>query len=137
MEIKDLFVSHKTVESGAWVGDIPDLGEVRLKVRGLRSPQYREALERETRKVPRKMQDSNGAPLLSERLRIASKLMHEVVLLDWDGLTNEGKPVPYDKALAKEWCTNPDYGHFAEAVAYAASKVDQGRADTEEEVAGN
>lgn len=137
MDIKSLFADHKNIQNGVWVKDIPDFGEVHLKVRGLRSPQYREALDRANRAVPRNKRDVDGTPFLSERHRIAAQLMYEVVLLDWRGLTHEGVEVPYTRDLAKEWCTNPDYAQFADAVAYSAQLVDRGYAEELAEVVGN
>lgn len=137
MDIEELKLNPNHYEDGAWVGNIPQFGDVKLKVRGLRSKVYREALDAEMRKVPRKLRAPNGEPFLSERLRITADLMSKVVLLDWSGIASKGKPLPFDRNLAQEWCTNPAYIQFAESVAYAAQLVDAGSGQDEEEILGN
>lgn len=137
MDIKDLYFDAKRSSEGTWVGDLPEMGDLRLKVRGLRCPEYRNRMERELRRVPRKLRDSTNEVLFDERLRITSKLVHEVLLLDWDGLTNDGKPLKYDPKLAAVWCTDPNYRRFADAVVYAASIADNASADTAQDAVGN
>lgn len=137
MDIKDLLFDTQASSEGRWVDNIPDLGDARLRVRGLRSPQYRLALEREMRKVPRKKKDSSGEVLLDERIRITTKLIHEVLLLEWDGFVHNGKPLPYDPKIAALWCTDPKYVRFADAVVFAANVVDNLRVDQEEDAVGN
>lgn len=137
MDIKDLYFDAKRSSEGTWVSDLPEMGDLRLKVRGLRCPEYRNRLEMELRRVPRKHRDNANEVLFEERLRITSKLVHEVLLLDWDGLSNEGKPVPYNAKLAEKWCTDPNYRRFADAVVYAASVADNMASDVAQEAVGN
>lgn len=140
MDIKDLFRSPaqvQAVEDGRWVDKIPNLGDVQLKVRGLSSEAYKTALEEALRVVPRKKRDRDGTPFLSERKRIVTELLHKVILLDWKGISDDGKAVAYSQEIAKEWCTNPSYAQFADAVAYAAGIVDNDQELVKEEVAGN
>lgn len=130
MDAKDFFRPHAPIENGDWVGDIPNYGTVRLKVRGMGSVAYREAQEEALRKVPAEDRDAaTGQPKIRAREAIVSRLLHEVVLIDWAGIENEGKPLKYSKKLAKMWCENPDYRKFADAVAHAALMVDQGNGE--------
>lgn len=140
MDIKDLYRSPeqlRSVEAGVWVDRIPNLGEVELRVRGMSSDLYKSSLEEALRLVPRKLRDRDGTPFLSERKRIITDLLHRVILLDWRGITEDGKVLPYSRERAQQWCTDPSYAHFADAVVYAASIVDNGQAELEEEVTGN
>lgn len=141
MDIKNLYRSPQSIaaiEDGAWIGGLPNMGDLELKVRGLKSRLVRELYESKVRAVPNDKRDrKTREPVLSERERIAVELLHEVVLLDWRGLTDGGKPVKYDPALAKVWCMDPSYRQFADAVTHAAMMVDEGAQETAEEVVGN
>lgn len=137
MDIKDIKKNAAEITGGQWVGDIPDMGDLRLRVRGLSSPQVIAIRSRKERAVPRKERLRDGSLRPETGLRISGEVLHEAVLLDWSGLTSDGKPVKYDAALAAEWCTNPDYQDFASAVAWSAMVVDRGDADRTEELAGN
>lgn len=138
MDIEDL--AHENpdlIDQGDWVSEIPNMGDVKLKVLGLGSMQYRTAQEAKYRKVPSNLRDRNGTPNTDERMRITTELLYEVVLLDWSGMSNKGEPVKYSKDLAKLWCTTPRYRRFADAVVWASQQVDNGRSDSLQEAMGN
>lgn len=137
MEVKDLKSNSAAIAEGQWVGDIPDMGNLRVLVRGLSSPAVASARARKERIAPRKDRNRDGSLKTAVALQIAAEVLHESVLLDWDGITNEGKPVPYDVKLAKQWLTDPDYKDFANAVAWASMVVDRGEADQIDDIAGN
>ncbi len=108
------------IYDGQWVKDIPGLGDARLKVRGLSSPQ--------ARKLRNRLFASEGVAgekLTDEAVeRIASQVALKALLLDWEGFTEHGQPVPYDATLAEIWLTDPKFAVFADAVIIAASRVD-------------
>ena len=137
MEIKDLKRNSGMIAKGQWIGEIPDMGDLRLLVRGLTSPSVSALRAQKERSVPRKHRQRDGSLKMETALRISSELLHEVVLLDWDGITMDGKPVKYDATLAKEWLTDPDYQDFANAVAWAAMVADRGEEETTAELVGN
>jgi hypothetical protein len=137
MEIKDLKKNSSAISAGQWVDDIPDMGELRLKVRGLSSPAVSALRARKERAVPRKQRNRDGTLKQATAMRISSEILAEIVLIDWEGITDGGKPVPYDKALATKWLTDLDYQDFANAGAWAAMLVDRGESDELEELAGN
>lgn len=137
MEIKDLKSNSTAIAAGQWVGEIPDMGNLRLRVRGLSSPAVASIRARKERTATRKDRNRDGSLKTSVGLRIAAEVLFEAVLLDWDGITDEGKPVPYDTKLAKEWLTDPDYREFANATAWAAMVVDRGEADQIDDISGN
>lgn len=137
MDINDLKRDSAAASEGKWIADIPDLGNVRLRVRGLSSPKVIALRSRKERAVPRKERMRDGSLTPETAIRIGGEVLHEAVLLDWDGLTSDGKPVKYDPKLAADWCTNPDFQDFSNAVAWAAMVVDRGAADMTEDLAGN
>jgi hypothetical protein len=134
MEISAFKRDSNNVKAGQWIGDIPGMGDLRLRVRGLSTPTavaYRSRLERA---VPRNERDRDGSLKPEQMVEVFSKVMLEHILIDWDGITQNGKPVPYSKELATEWLTNPDFRPFADAVAWAAGVVDRGGEETEGEL---
>jgi hypothetical protein len=137
MDIKSLKRDVAASTEGAWVGEIPEMGDLRLRVRGWNSPIVSNLHSQKTLAVPRDKRRMNGAPIPSETARIVSEVLHEVVLLDWDGLTNDGKPVKFNADLALKWLTDPDYHEFADAVFLASQVVAKGNAQRTDDIAGN
>lgn len=137
MDIQDLRKDVAASTEGQWVDEIPGMGELRLRVRGENSPKVAALRARKLRAVPKNKRDRSGAPAFEEMMRVTSEVLHEAVLLDWDGLTNGGDPVAYDADLAKGWLSNPDFQQFADAVAWASQAVANGEAEAAEELAGN
>lgn len=137
MEISTLKRDSASISSGQWVGDIPGMGDVRLRVRGLTSPMVTQTRARLERKIPRDQRERDGSLKAEVALNVFGQVLHQVVLLDWDGLTDEGKPIPYDKALAEQWLTDPDFAFFGDAVVWAAQIVDKGRVEDAEATKGN
>lgn len=137
MEINSIKRDSAVIKAGTWVGDIPEMGDLRLRVRGLTSPQVvtlRSSLER---KAPKSDRNRDGSLKNDASIRIFSEVLYSAVLLEWEGITEDGKPVPYNADVAKEWLTNPDYRAFADAVTWAANAVDNGNAENVEELAKN
>lgn len=137
MDIEDIKKDSSLIEAGTWVDRIPNMGDLRLRVRGMGSKQainHRSSLERA---VDKKGRSRDGSLKLSVSMDIAIQVLLNVCLLEWDGLKQKGKPVEYSKELAALWLTDPNYRNFADAVAWAAGVVDRGSADSEEELTGN
>lgn len=138
MKINKLKRDPQIVEEGRWIKDIPEFGNLRLKVRGLQSIaviNHRAALERA---VPRSERRADGSlpPEVGER--ILGQTLHEVVLLDWDNLEDDDdKPIKYDKATAELYCTDPWYRNFGDAVVWAAQAVDRGFQDEKKDLGKN
>lgn len=130
MDIASLSKDPSALERGVWVDDLPGMGDLRVKVRGLQSDRYLAGRARKERNVPREDKERDGRLKPPAAMRIYLELLFEVILLDWDNLTNNGKPVSYDEKLAKDLCTNPAYRDFQDAVTYAANVVDNGYVDT-------
>ena len=137
MDIANLKRDSGRINAGEWVGQIPEMGELRLKVRGQRSESYKLALGRHVRAVPRDQRERDGSPSPDAYARCVALAVHEAVLLDWDGLTSEGKPVKYNRELALKWLRDPDYSAFLEAVLWASAVVDGGRNEAEAALAKN
>lgn len=137
MDIKNLKRDTARIEGGEWIGDIPGMGELRLRVRGIGSTTYQAAVSRMSRAAPRedRLRDNSLKPAAS--MRITGRALQEAILLEWDGLESDGKPLAFDKELALEWLTDPDFRSFFDAVIYAANVVENGRASTTEDLEKN
>lgn len=129
MEIASLKRDIEKVEAGTWVGDIPGMGTMELRVRGTSSKVYTAKLSRLQRAVEAKDRDRSNNILPSVGVRIMGEAAHEVLLLEWRGLTNDGVDFPYDSETAKLWLTDPAYSQFLDAVMWAANVVDNGKAE--------
>lgn len=132
MDLNSIAINHEAVEKGAWVSDLPGMGELRLKVRGIGNTDFRTMQNRLVAALPRaKRSDS------AELERVTAECLLKTVLLDWQGLEANGQPVPYSEGLARDLLTSPKWVRFRDAVAYAASIVADEDAEALEADTGN
>jgi hypothetical protein len=141
MKLKNLKVNSARAETGDWVGDLPGMDDLRLKVRGFSNADFGAITSREASKVSREQREGgrrDGAPLPHVREQIMVKAMTDAILLDWDGLTDdEGQPIPYTKETAAQLLSDPDCRPFRDAVSLAAARVEEFSEDQVQAVAGN
>ncbi|APX83978.1 hypothetical protein BV511_04135 [Methylorubrum extorquens] len=137
MKLSSLKVDAAAIEDGEWIGNIPEMGDLEVRVRGLNNAKYRRLQTTLIDAVPRaKRQGGRLDP--DEQDRITASCLNATVLLDWRGLEGEdGQPVPYSKDLATDLLTKPEFRRFREAVIWAASQVGEERAAADEDDAGN
>lgn len=137
MKLSALRIDAEKAEQGAWIGDIPDMGDLRLKVRGLRNADFRRLRDRLLSAVPRDKR-VNGQIDPETFDGITSRALVDTVLLDWEGLEgDDGQAAPYDKLLATKLLTEPDFRPFRDAVIYAATVVEERAVAAAEDDAGN
>ncbi len=137
MDIANLKKSTEKVEGGDWVWDIPQMGDLRLRVRGLGNEVYKQVFARKQRAVPKDQRERDGSIKDDVLHKIRGEALHETILLEWDGLTAEGKPFPFDTKTALTWLTDPEFEDFHFAVLYAAGVVGKDRGDRTEALAKN
>jgi hypothetical protein len=126
LQLDTLKIDPTAVEQGQWVADIPDMGDLEFKVRGVGNADYRRLQGKLLRAVPRS-QRTDLSP--EQQDEIAGKLLLETCLLDWRNLTDADKKViPYSKELASDLLLKPEYTRFRDAVAYAAASVGEQQA---------
>ena len=135
MEINKLRRDSSKIEGGDWVDNIPGMGDLRLKVRGSNSRIVRKALSKKVFGLDGPIPEEGLPDDVSDR--IDAEVSAESVLLDWDGLTQDGKPFPYDPEVAKAWLADLDFDDFKRAVDYAANVVAKRRKEAEESIAKN
>ena len=138
MDIKDIILTEKAlnaIDSGVWIDDLIEAPGLRLLVTGLRSKEAQKAQEQKQAHLRLK---NRGKPLTDAQLAKAMKeVLAEVVLKDWDGLYDNGQPVPYSKELATKLLTSRAGEGLASLVLAAAQKVDDQANDFAEEVKKN
>ena len=130
----DLFAVRTQVDrvsAGEWVGDIPGLGDIRLKVRGLNSTHFKDASAKAMRNLPRSERNRDGSLSSAVAERVTGGALAEAVLLDWENVTIQGDMIPYSKEKALELLTDPQWQIFRDAVEWSARIVADLRADDE------
>jgi hypothetical protein len=129
-------IDHNKVEQGAWVDNIPEWGDLRLRVRGIGNSDYRRLQATLLDSVPRgkRMRGRIGP---EDQDRINATCLADTVLLGWENLTSDGAPVPYSKEEAKRLLTDPDFVAFRDAVTWAANMVAENSEENSEAVLGN
>lgn len=140
MDINALKVDSTRSANGDWIGNIPGMGDLRLKVRGFSSPAYRAAVSLEASKVPREKRmngDIDGSILPDVMDKLTGRCMAALILMDWEGLNDGDTPMPFDPEKAIIFLTHPDYRYFRDAVIYAASAVEKIEANRTASVQGN
>lgn len=137
MKITDLKLNLEQVDNGIWVSDIPELEGVSFLVRGTESQAYQRAMRKALQGVGRKARMAAiNDPTKYEDL--TNRLIAEHLLLDWKGVDDDdGKAIPFDRALATTLMTSREYTPFRRAVLYAVERVDTNTAETKEEILGN
>lgn len=134
MELTTVKVDTAKIEAGEWVKDIPGMGDLELRVRGLGSVVYREALARRQRTVK---PSNDGVRPIAESEAATAHAVADALLLDWRNLTLNGQARGYTVELARDLLTNRDYVAFLDAVLYAAATLDASSAKVEETLAKN
>jgi hypothetical protein len=118
MDLSSLIEDADVMEQGGWVGDIPTLEGVRLKVRSNRSNAYRKAEAQAIDRIPRQ-QKVHGVSI--ERVQAQQdSLLKDVVLLGWEGITQNDAPLPFTREnVDKLMAAAP----FRDGVIYAAGLI--------------
>lgn len=124
MEINQLVMSDEKVaviEDGAWVDGFEEAPGVGFFVRGFSSDAVQQALATAQLEARQKA----GRILTTEEMSaIAARVLAEVALLDWRGLTDEEVPVPFDRQLAVKWLTSRGGKRLAMLVFAASQRID-------------
>ena len=130
MEVSGMKKNSVAIDGGDWVGDIPGMKDLRLKVRGSTSRKVRKALaDKVSSNIDNQSEDN--------RDRVMAEVFAESVLLDWANITNQGEIISYDPSLALQWLSDPDMDDFFRAVEYASNEVSRRHKEAQGELAKN
>lgn len=123
---------------GHWIGDIPDMPDVELKVRSTNYKPFRVATAGLARRSGKKLNSDAG---IADFTVAAGKPLAEHILLDWKGLTQNGKPLKFTIDQATAILTaDDDHGigaKFRRAVEWAGDQVAEKLFDQTKEAEGN
>lgn len=140
MDISEILLDEKTIaaiDDGVWIDDNPEAPGLRLKVRGWSSEKVQSLKSFKERRASRKERDASGNLVHAAQIRIIREVVAEAILLDWEGLTEGGKPIPYSKELARKWLMSRTGDKFLGIVSDAATQVDNRLEDAAEELEKN
>jgi hypothetical protein len=137
MKLSDIALDSERQEKGAWVEEIPELEGLKLLVRGINNNDWRRLQAKLIETMPRKKRIS-GRIDPDEQDRIQSTCLLSACLLDWDGLEDDdGKPIPYEKDMARKLLFEPEYRKFRDGVVWAANMVAEQTSEDQKEILGN
>lgn len=126
------------LSEGEWVDDIPNMEGVRFKVRSTNYKPFRVATAGLARRSGKKLRTDQG---LVDFTVTGGKALAEHILLDWDGVTEGGKPIKHTPAKAIAILTaDDDFGigqTFRTGVEWAGDSIADRIAETAMEAAGN
>lgn len=128
MDLSSLKTNTVVVEQGDWVDNIPDMGDLRLKVRGRGNARWRR-LEQQMATAVEKGKRLKGRLVPEEQDRIIGICIRDTALIDWENLKDGDKAIPYSKEMASTLLTDPQYRAFFDACVWACSVVGDGTAD--------
>lgn len=129
MKLSDMEVDANAIEAGDWVNKIPEMGDLRLKVRGFGNTDDLRLQKDLIEAVPR--HDRVGGLSAKASIEVMNKRL-EALVLDWAGVIgDDDQPLPFDKDLVAKMLANPKFVRFRDAVIYAASIVGEQRAANE------
>ncbi|WP_201159426.1 hypothetical protein [Rhodoplanes elegans] len=135
MDLSQIKTNSALIEQGEWIGDLPELGDVAFRVRGLGNADYRALQHKLINEIPARLRRKGlGA---DDQDRIQTECLIETVLTDWRGLTSGGAPLPYSREKARELLTDPDFRRLRDAVFAAASMVGEDVAAADEALEKN
>lgn len=138
MKISSIKQDPKKVETGIWIGDIPDFEGVRLKVRPANNPDFRQLYSQLVETTPRHLKRGGQVRDYDTKVAINARCLADTVLLDWEGFQDdEGNPLSYQPELAKQLLLDPEMVAFRDAVSWCANVAEEETRLGFEENAGN
>jgi hypothetical protein len=137
MELASFKRDSTAIEEGRWVdgSEVPELGDMRVKVRGMSSQEARTRFDRKQRMVPRQDRHKDGQLKPAAVARVLREMITEWALVDVEGLVDNGKPVTIERL--REMCHEDDMEPLTAVIMEAVAAVDATRADAGEAATGN
>jgi hypothetical protein len=131
MDMQGVKVDPVKIEQGDWIDSIPDMGDLRLKVRGVGNADWRKLQARLISAVPRGKRAA-GRLDPDEVDRITSICLRDTGVTDWENLTDKGAAIPYSKEAATLYLTDPSFRAFRDAALWACTVVGDSAAQATE-----
>ncbi len=134
MDLLELKRHLPSIEGGRWVDkrEVKDLNDLRVKARGSSSRVVREVYAAKEREAA---EDLKGDKRNETLERIGKETLAEVGLVDIEGLTADGKPVPVDEV--RKMILMPEFQPLADLISRCALVVERTREAQIKDIAGN
>lgn len=160
MQLSKAKQNTQRIEQGAWVTDIPEADDLRIKTRGANNADWRELQTKLINALPAKKRRRGIIPA-ADMDKIQNQCLIDTCLLDWDNLYDQvfddtgnvvmetvekdGKQVqqpklvriPYSKEKALELIEDPNYRPFRDFISFAAQAVGEEDEAENKEIEGN
>lgn len=137
MKLNDAKIDAVKFEQGAWVDNIPEMGDLRLKVRGINNADWRRLQQTLYEAVPRNKR-IGGRIDPDEQDRITTSCLLSACLIDWENVEDDdGQPLAYSKTAATKLLNDPAMRRFRDSVVWAANVVGEQGAEDRAVIAGN
>lgn len=135
MKLSEIIVDLESIEQGRWIDDIPEMPDLRLKLRGIDNSDWRRIRSKMVDAIPRQWRGERRAEELD---RIISVLLADTVIQDWEGITdNDGKPILYSREWARRFCLEPQFRKLRDNIFIAAQQVGDSNHVKQEELEKN
>ena len=136
MKLSSLKINPTLIESGEWVGDLPEFGNLRILTKGLNNAAFRKMQAAQIRAIPRQDRKKGVDPDIQRKIQVSCVI--ETCTLGWENLEDaDGTAIPYSKEKAKEIAADPQYEPFIDACILVASWVGDDKADEATDAAKN
>lgn len=138
MRIGKIRKDMKKDAAGIWVGDIPEMEDLRLKVRPSNNADFRHLYSQLVASIPRQFKRGGVVTDRAKKDEILARCLADTVLLDWENYDDDdGKPIPCTPEIVKPMLLDPKYSALRDAVAWAAEVAEADIMGAAEEAAGN
>jgi hypothetical protein len=120
MDLNEISIDPIRVEQGAWIDT--GLGDIRVKMRGSNNSDWLALYIKLDAAIPNIMRKQT-AKFIAERERIESECIVQAGLLDWQGITEGGEPLPFSVENARRLIFDPKYKAFRSVCKYVADRI--------------
>jgi len=128
MDINKVKTDVAKQNDGTWVDFL--MG-IRLKIARSRNPKYNELMRKLTENMRIDMRE--GKFDNTEFNNVLIKVRAETILLDWENIDEDDKPVPYSVEKAVEYFSNPELNDFYTFVVAVSESADAYKKDLVED----
>jgi hypothetical protein len=136
MKLTALQIDPDRVETGEWVSDLPDAGDLRIKTRGLNCAAFQRLQAAKLRALPRAAR-RNGQIDPQIMRQISVECVAEACLQGWENLEDESGPILFSREKARELAQDKRFQPLHDAWVAAAAQVGDNRADDVDATVGN
>lgn len=134
----DIRSARLAFEGRVWIGDLPDMEDLRLLVAPWENRAYTAIMDRKVRALPPNLRMTSGGGIDRAAVeRITAEAISEAILFGWENFTDGGQAVEWTKERALEYLRAPEYRSFMDAVIVASQRAARVLAEKAAQTEGN